>query len=72
MTAEASSRARRLERLRALDHRLQLAAELPAPSSRTSARSRTSAEQLADALGGRVVGGEAGRLVITDAELDFP
>ena len=72
MTAEAASRARHLERLRALDHRLQLAAELPAPSSRTSARSRTSAEQLADALGGRVVGGEAGRLVITDAELDFP
>ena len=70
--AEAASRARRLERLRALDGRLRVAAELPPPQARAGARSAELAQRLAETLGGCVVGGTGGRIVITEEQLRFP
>lgn len=72
VSAEAASRARRLERLRALDRRLHLAAELPPPRARPAASSDGIAERLADALGGRVSGGPGGHVVVTEELLPFP
>jgi uncharacterized protein len=72
VSAEAARRARRLERLRALDQRLRVAAELPPPRARRAPGSGGLAERLAEALGGRVVGGTDGRIVVTDEQVPFP
>ena len=72
MAGDAILRAQRLERLRALDHRLTLATQLPPPSPTMPPDPARRAADLACALGGTVVDGPAGRIVVVTEHLSLP
>ncbi|MET1232410.1 MAG: ribonuclease H-like domain-containing protein [Candidatus Limnocylindrales bacterium] len=73
VTTDAGQLARRLERLRALDRRLVLAAELPPPPPRPSfADPKERAERLASGLGGRVESMPAGPVVVIERRTPLP
>ncbi len=70
---DAGQRARRLERLRALDRRLVTAAELPTPPPRPSfADPMERAERLAVGLGGAVETMPAGPVVVVERRTRLP
>ena len=70
---DAGQLARRLERLRALDRRLVLAADLPPPPPRPSfADPMERAERLASGLGGRVEAMPAGPVVVVERRTPLP
>jgi len=72
-TTDAGQLARRLERLRALDRRLVLAADLPPPPARPSfADPMERAERLAEGLGGRVDSMPAGPVVVVERRTHLP
>jgi uncharacterized protein len=75
--ARPDSLGERLARLRALDHRLLTAAQLPSSPPRPSVVAglddpAVRSVRLAEVLGGRLVDGPAGRVVIVEDEEDLP
>jgi uncharacterized protein len=73
VTTDAGQLARRLERLRALDRRLVVAADLPPPRPRPSfADPFDRAEQMAQGLGGRVEAMPSGPVVIVERHTRLP
>lgn len=73
VTTDAGQRARRLERLRALDRRLIMAADVPPPRPRPSfADPFERAERLALGLGGRVETMPSGPAVVVERRLTLP
>ncbi|HEY8198170.1 MAG TPA: ribonuclease H-like domain-containing protein [Candidatus Limnocylindrales bacterium] len=73
VTTDAGLLARRLERLRALDHRLVLGADLPPPKPRPSfADPFERAERMASGLGGRVETMPSGPVVVVERRLALP
>ena len=72
MAGDPNLRAQRLERLRALDHRLTLAAHLAAPPSPMPYDPARRAAALAHALDGAVVDGTGGPIVVVTERLSLP